>query len=49
MLNRNILYLIVGALVAATVVLGYFLHQERQKTTVIDINVGTGGVSIEKK
>ena len=39
-MNRNILYLIIGALVVA---------QDRQKTTGIQINVGNGGISTEKK
>lgn len=48
-MNRNILYLIIGVLAVATVVFGYQLYQERQKTTGIEINVGKGGISIEKK
>jgi len=48
-MNRNVLYLIIGALVVATVVFGFQLYQERQKTTGIEINVGKSGVSIEKK
>ena len=48
-MNRNILYLVVGALVVAAGVFLYMLYQERQKTTGIEINVGESGVSIEKK
>jgi hypothetical protein len=48
-MNRNVLYLIIGALVAVAAVLGYQLYQERQKTTGIEINIGKGGISIEKK
>ena len=48
-MNRNVLYLVIGALVVAAGVLGYMLYQERQKTTGIEINVGKSGVSIEKK
>ena len=48
-MNRNILYLVMGALVVATAVFGYQLYQERQKTTGIQINVGERGISIEKK
>ena len=48
-MNRNVLYLIIGALVVVAVVVGYLLYQERQKTTGIDINVGNGGVSIQTK
>lgn len=48
-MKRNTLYLIIGALVLVTVVIGYQLYQERQKTTGIEINVGKDGISIEKK
>ena len=47
--SRNVLYLVIGALVVATAIIGYFLYQERQQTAVIDISVGEGGVSIEAK
>ena len=48
-MNRNILYLVIGALVAATAVFAYQLFQERQKTTGVEISVGKSGISIEKK
>jgi hypothetical protein len=46
---RNRLYLLLGVFVVATLVIGYLLYQERQKTTGIDINVGKGGISVETK
>jgi hypothetical protein len=49
MMNRNVLYLIVGALAVSTVVVGYLLYQERHKTTGIEINIGERGISIDKK
>jgi hypothetical protein len=48
-MNRNGLYLIIGALAIAIVVLGYLFYQERQKTTGIEINVDKSGISIEEK
>ena len=48
-MNRNVLYLVIGALVFAAGVFGYMLDQERQKATGMEINVGKSGVSIEKK
>lgn len=48
-MNRNTLYLVIGALVVVIAIVGYQLHQERQKTTGIEINVGKSGISIEKK
>jgi hypothetical protein len=48
-MNRNTLYLVIGALVVVIAIVGYQLYQERQKTTGIEINVGKSGISIEKK
>jgi predicted negative regulator of RcsB-dependent stress response len=48
-MSRNILYLIIGALVVAVAVFGYNLYQERQKAGGIDIRIDKRGVSIEKK
>jgi hypothetical protein len=48
-MNRNILYLVIGALAVVTVVIGYQLYQDRQKTTGIEISVGKTGISIDKK
>jgi RsiW-degrading membrane proteinase PrsW (M82 family) len=48
-MNRNVLYLIIGALAVAIVVLSYQFYEERQKTTGIEIDVGKSGISIEKK
>lgn len=48
-MSRNVLYLVIGLLAAATVVIGYQFYQQRQKTTGIEINIGERGISIEKK
>ena len=48
-MNRNVLYLVIGGLAIVTMVLGYQLYRERQKTTGIEINIGERGISIEKK
>ncbi len=48
-MNRNTLYLVIGALAIAAVVFGYLLYKERQKTTGIKINVDKSGITIEKK
>jgi hypothetical protein len=49
MTRNNILYLVVGALCVAVVVLGYQLYQDRKKPEGVNINLGPGGISIEKK
>jgi hypothetical protein len=47
-MNRNTLYLVIGALAVVTAVLSYRFYQERQKTTGVEISVGERGISIEK-
>ena len=48
-MNRNILFLVIGALAAFAAVLGYQFYQSRQKTAGVEINIGERGISIEKK
>ena len=47
--NRNVLYLIVGVLVVAVVVLGYNLYQAKKQPDGLQINVGPNGLKIEGK
>jgi hypothetical protein len=49
MTRNNVLYLVVGALAVAVAVLGYQLYQDRKKPEGVNINLGPGGISIEKK
>ena len=49
MSRSNILYLVVGALVVVAAVLGYQLYQDRKKPEGVNINLGPGGISIQKK
>jgi hypothetical protein len=49
MTRNNILYALVGALVIAVGVLGYSLYEAKKKPEGVQINVGPGGLSIEKK
>jgi hypothetical protein len=49
MSRSNILYLVIGALCVAVVVLGYQVYQDRKKPEGVSIQVGPGGLSIEKK
>lgn len=48
-MNRNLLYLVIGALAVVAVILGYWLYEERQSTGGVEIEIGEGGVSIEQK
>jgi predicted negative regulator of RcsB-dependent stress response len=47
--NRNILYLIIGALIVAVGVLGYHLYQTKKEPDGLQINVGPNGLKIQNK
>jgi hypothetical protein len=49
MTRTNLLYLLIGALVVVTGVLGYSLYQAKKEPTGVQIKVGPGGLSIEQK
>jgi hypothetical protein len=47
--NRNMLYLIIGALIVGVGVLGYNLYQTKKQPEGLQINVGPNGLKIESK
>jgi hypothetical protein len=47
--NRNILFLIIGALIVAVGVLGYSLYQTKKQPEGLQINVGPNGLKIQSK
>jgi hypothetical protein len=47
--NRNILFLLIGALIVAVVVLSYNLYQERKRPEGLQINVGPNGLKVQGK
>jgi RsiW-degrading membrane proteinase PrsW (M82 family) len=49
MTNRNVLYLIIGALVVALGVLGYNLYEAKKEPEGLQINVGPNGLKIQSK
>jgi hypothetical protein len=49
MMNRNVLSLAVGALAVCVVVLGYKVYQDNRQPRGVQINIGQGGLSVEKK
>jgi hypothetical protein len=48
-INRNILFLVIGALLVGVGVLGYALYEEKKQPSGVQINLGPGGLKIEKK
>jgi hypothetical protein len=47
--NRNIMYLIIGALIVAVGVLGYNLYQTKKEPEGLQINLGPNGLKIQNK
>jgi predicted negative regulator of RcsB-dependent stress response len=47
--NRNIMFLIIGALIVAVGVLGYNLYQTKKQPEGVQINVGPSGLKIQSK
>jgi hypothetical protein len=47
--NRNILYLIIGALIVGIGVLGYNLYAVKKEPSGLQINVGPDGLKIQNK
>jgi RsiW-degrading membrane proteinase PrsW (M82 family) len=47
--NRNVLYLVIGALIVAVGVLGYNLYQTKKEPEGVQINVGPDGLKIRTK
>jgi hypothetical protein len=47
--NRNVLFLIIGALIVAVGILGYNLYQTKKEPEGLQINVGPNGLKIQNK
>jgi hypothetical protein len=47
-LNRNSLYLVIGALVAVVVVLGVYIYREESKPSGVELKIDDSGISIEQ-
>jgi hypothetical protein len=48
-INSNLLYATIAALAMIAVVLGYQLYEAKKEPKGFQINIGPGGVSMEKK
>jgi hypothetical protein len=47
--NRNLLFMIIGALVVVVSVLSYNLYQDRKQPEGLQINVGPNGLKVQGK
>jgi len=47
-MNRNGLYLVIGALVVLVVVLGAYLYRQETKPEGVELKIDDNGISIQK-
>jgi RsiW-degrading membrane proteinase PrsW (M82 family) len=47
-MNRNMLYLVSGALVVIVVVLGAYLYRQQTKPEGVELKIDDSGISIQK-
>ena len=47
--NRNLVFLVIGALLAVLGFLSYKVYEDNRKPQGVQINIGPGGLSVEKK
>jgi hypothetical protein len=47
--DRNLMFLIIGALIVAVGVLGYNLYEAKREPKGVQINVGPDGLKIQNK
>lgn len=48
-MNRNVLILAVAVLCVAVGALGYKVYQDNREPKGVQLNIGSGGISVEKK
>lgn len=49
MTRNNLLYLLVGALAVVAAILAWNLYEAKKQPEGVQINIGPGGLTIEKK
>ncbi len=47
-MNRNTLYLIIGALVVAVIALGVYVYREESKPSGVELKIDDSGISIQQ-
>ncbi|MFN3659210.1 MAG: hypothetical protein ACK4UO_18340 [Pseudolabrys sp.] len=48
-ISRNLLFLVIGALVVAVGVLSWKVYEDNRKPKGVQLNIGPAGISVEKK
>jgi hypothetical protein len=47
--NRNVVFLIAGALIAVLAILSYRIYEDNREPKGVQLNIGPAGISLEKK
>jgi hypothetical protein len=47
--NRNVVFLVIGALCAVVAILAYKVYEDNRQPKGVQLNIGPGGISLEKK
>ena len=47
-MNRNALYLVIGALVVVVIVLGIYVYRQETKPEGVELKIDDSGISIQK-
>jgi len=47
--NRNVLFLVIGALCAIVAILSYKIYDDNREPKGVQLNIGPNGISVEKK
>ena len=47
--NRNVLFLVIGALCAIVAILSYKVYEDNREPKGVQLNIGPKGISVEKK
>ena len=47
--NRNLMFLLVGAVIAVLAIVSYRVYEDNREPKGVQLNIGPGGISLEKK
>ncbi len=48
-MNRNVVIIVVAVLCVAVGALGYKVYEDQRQPKGVQLNIGSGGISVEKK
>ena len=48
-MNRNVLFMIIGALAVGVALLGYKVYEDNRQPKGVQLNIGPSGITVDKK